>query len=75
MPFLPLARSAFLGSVSGCDGEADPAPEFADDFADWQSDARGMMVFTIPFEGRLDVLVKKQMASTARRHTENRVAA
>lgn len=65
IPFLPLTASALAASVTAPDGEADLPPEFADAFAQWQADPRGLAAFTVPFKGRLDRLIARQMAVLA----------
>lgn len=63
IPFLPMAASALAESVVARDGGADLPADFAPAFENWQSDPRGLSVFTVPFEGSLETLIAKQMAN------------
>ena len=62
IPFLPMLGSALAASVVAHDGEAELPASFPAAFENWQNDTRGMSVFTVPFEGRLDLLIARQMA-------------
>ena len=64
IPFLPMQVSALAASVVSRDGNADVPQDFAVAFENWQHDARGLSVFTVPFEGRLDALIARQMAQS-----------
>jgi hypothetical protein len=65
IPFLPLTASALEASVIGRDGESEVPTEFAQAFRSWSEDPRGLSVFTVPFDGRLDRLIARQMAEIA----------
>ncbi len=65
IPFLPMASSALRQTVTELDGEAGLPDEFGAAFSAWQSDERGLAAFTVPFEGRLDLLVARQMLEIA----------
>lgn len=61
--FIPMAEPAFLETVTELEGTATPPPEFAEELAAWQSDARGLTIFTVAFDGCLDRLLAHQAAS------------
>lgn len=61
IPFLPISASALAATVVARDGEAELPPDFAPAFLAWQDDPRGLSAFTVPFEGRLDLLIARQM--------------
>lgn len=65
VPFLPLSIEALAQSVEGGaiaeDGEV--AAGFLDALKAWQSDPRGLTVFNVPYDGSLDRLIARQMAS------------
>lgn len=65
VPFLPLTIEALADSVDGlvaaADGEV--AEGFLGALGAWQSDPRGLTVFNVPYEGSLDRLIARQMAS------------
>ncbi len=61
IPFLPFTEAAFAATVLACDGEDAPPPEFAPALEAWAKDARGLSMFTVPFEGNLDVMIARQM--------------
>ena len=42
---------------------AEPPSAFAAAFATWRDDPRGLSAFSVPFEGRLDLLIAHQMAA------------
>ncbi len=63
IPFLPMTASALAASVIAQDGTAEPPVAFAEAFKDWHDDPRGLLAFTVPFEGRLDHLIARQMAA------------
>jgi hypothetical protein len=63
IPFLPMSASALTASVTDKDGEGDVPPSFAAAFETWQDDPRVLSIFTVPFEGRLDSLIARQMAA------------
>ena len=63
IPFLPLTTDALVKTVVEADGEADVGPAFVDAYSAWRADGRGLSVFSVPFEGRLDHLIARQMAS------------
>ena len=62
VPFLPMTAGALAASVSVPDGEADLPADFAEAFTDWRDDPRGLVAFTVAFEGRLDLMIARQMA-------------
>ncbi len=64
IPFLPMSATALAASVATKDGDGAVPPGFDAAFASWQDDPRGLSVFTVPFEGRLDALIARQMAQT-----------
>jgi hypothetical protein len=70
IPFLPINEPAFRDSVVSLDGITGIDSAFAGAFADWQSDARGLSAFTVPFDGYLDRLIAAQMAALVRDETE-----
>lgn len=63
IPFVPMTRDAFEKTVIEQDGEADPPKEFSDALQGWSADARGLSIFTVPFEGYLDRMIALQMAA------------
>jgi hypothetical protein len=63
IPFLPLTEAAFAASVTAHDGEGVLPPDFAEAFELWSQDERGLAAFTVAFEGRLDLLIARQMAA------------
>lgn len=67
LPFLPMSASALAATVTDLEGEALLPGEFAAALAEWQGDPRGLAAFTVPFEGRLDVMVARQMVEIADR--------
>lgn len=62
IPFLPLTAGAVAASVVSRDGTGELPAGFASAFQTWREDDRGLAVFTVPFEGRLDHLIARQMA-------------
>ena len=62
IPFLPLTASALRQSVTTRDGEAALPTDFGEAFQIWHGDPRGLASFSVPFEGRLDLLIARQMA-------------
>ena len=67
IPFLPLTASALAASVVERDGEAPVPDDFGAALALWQDDERGLAAFTVEFEGRLDLMIARQMADIVRR--------
>jgi len=67
LPFLPMSASALAATVTGIEGEAALPAEFAVALSEWQEDPRGLAAFTVPFEGRLDLMVARQMVEIADR--------
>lgn len=65
IPFLPLSASAMVRTVLALDGMEAVPEGFAEAFAQWQADSRGLSAFTVPFDGRLDRLIALQMAEIA----------
>jgi hypothetical protein len=63
IPFLPMSAAALAETVVAPDGSRDLPAEFEAGLAHWQSDPRGLSVFTVPFEGFLDHLIARQMAA------------
>lgn len=63
IPFLPMTGSALAASVIAQDGTGEPPAAFTEAFKDWHDDSRGLIAFTVPFEGRLDHLIARQMAA------------
>lgn len=65
IPFLPLTIEALAGSVGELAGDADGAVAagFLAAFQAWQADPRGLSVFNVPYDGSLDRLIARQMAS------------
>lgn len=63
IPFLPLTCDALEKTVVERDGEAEVDASFIDAYSSWRGDDRGLSVFSVPFEGRLDQLIARQMAS------------
>lgn len=61
--FIPMTESAFRATITEPDGNAALPAEFSDELAAWQSDARGLTIFTVPFDGCLDRLLANQAAS------------
>ncbi len=61
--FIPMAETAFRATITNLEGTATPPPEFSDELAVWQSDVRGLTVFTVAFDGCLDRLLAHQAAS------------
>ncbi len=61
--FIPMAEPAFRATITTLDGAAVPPPEFSDELAHWQSDERGLTIFTVAFDGCLDRLLAHQAAS------------
>jgi hypothetical protein len=63
IPFLPLTTAALEQTVLELDGEGEVDGAFIDAYAAWRADERGLSAFSIPFEGFLDQLIARQMAS------------
>jgi hypothetical protein len=62
IPFLPMTQAAVAASVTVRDGEAALPDAFQRLFEAWRQDPRGLTYFTVPFEGRLDHMIARQMA-------------
>lgn len=62
IPFIPLSEQAFRASIAGPDGTAPVSAHFRKGYDDWKVDARGFSYFTVPFEGFLDRLIRRQLA-------------
>jgi protocatechuate 3,4-dioxygenase beta subunit len=58
---LPMTLTAVAGTVTARDGDGVPMDGFTEAFERWQADERGFGCFTVPFEGRLDVMIARQM--------------
>jgi hypothetical protein len=67
IPFLPMTAGALQQTVIEQDGLGDLPPGFAPAFREWQDDPRGLAAFTVPFEGRLDHLIAREMAAIVKR--------
>lgn len=63
IPFLPMAQSALADSVEARDGHGDVPAGFQSAFDHWLNDPKGLTMFTVPFEGWLETLIARQMAS------------
>lgn len=63
IPFLPMTCTALAETVVAPDGTGDVPPAFATAFQEWRDDPRGLVAFTVAFDGRLDRLIARQMAS------------
>ncbi len=63
IPFVPLSESAFVETVVAPDGDGDPDDGFAEALSAWAADPRGLTLFTVPYDGLLDVLIARQMAA------------
>lgn len=63
IPFVPMSEEAFQATVAEPDGEAEPPSGFSEALRAWSEDARGLSVFTVPFEGFLDRMIALQMAA------------
>ncbi len=61
IPFLPMTEAAFAASVVAPDGVGEPLEGFAQALRVWSEDERGLSMFTVPFDGRLDLLIARQM--------------
>jgi len=61
--FIPMAEAAFRTTITNLDGTATLPTEFSDELTAWQSDERGLTVFTVPFDGCLDRLLAHQAAA------------
>jgi hypothetical protein len=62
---LPLTLAALAATVTDYAGEALPPAGFANAFAAWHDDDRGVTFFTVPFDGHLDRLIARQMSAIA----------
>lgn len=62
IPFLPFADTAFAATVLDYDGQDAPPEAFAPAFDAWARDERGLSMFTVPFEGGLELMIARQMA-------------
>jgi hypothetical protein len=65
IPFLPMWGEALAASVVACEGAGELPPEFAPALDAWSRDERGLAAFSVPFEGRLDLLIARQMQEIA----------
>ncbi len=63
IPFLPMSEEALRDTVVAPDGGGAVDDGFATALAEWQTDARGLSCFTVPFEGFLDRMIALQMAA------------
>jgi hypothetical protein len=61
IPFLPLTEAALAASVTTCEGDAHLPADFGEAFEIWHGDPRGLTSFSVPFEGRLDLMIARQM--------------
>ncbi|MEZ5852613.1 MAG: hypothetical protein R3D68_18430 [Hyphomicrobiaceae bacterium] len=62
IPFLPMTGEALAATVCDLAGTAEVPATFQELFAAWRDDPRGLSYFTVPFEGRLDLMIARQMA-------------
>ena len=65
IPFLPLTAGAMRATVVAHDGEGALPEDFGRAFSQWHEDPRGLAAFTVAFDGRLDLLIARQMAEIA----------
>lgn len=65
IPFLAFSEEAFRATVTSRDDDclASLPDEFAAALDAWQNDPEGLACFTVPFDGRLDLLIARQMAA------------
>lgn len=66
IPFLAMTEAAFRATVTELAEDTEPcalADGFAAALADWQADPRGHTCFTVPFDGRMDHMIARQMAA------------
>lgn len=63
IPFIPMSVAAFHETVGDLVGQDDPPDSFSQGLQAWSEDARGLSVFTVPFEGFLDRMIARQMAA------------
>lgn len=63
IPFLPLTAAAMAASVTARDGEGELPADFGEALELWQDDRRGLAAFTVAFEGRLDLMIARQMTA------------
>ena len=72
IPFLPLTAGAMRSSVVARDGEGVLPLGFGAAFEVWQGDPRGLAAFTVAFEGRLDLMIARQMVEIVGQRPANR---
>ena len=60
--FLPLTLEAFEKTIVAQDGYATLPAAFKSSLETWRNDPRGLTYFTVPFEGRLEQMIARQMA-------------
>jgi hypothetical protein len=65
VPFLPMWGEALAASVVACEGQGELPSGFAPALDAWSRDERGLAAFSVPFEGRLDLLIARQMQEIA----------
>lgn len=63
IPFIPISETAFQQSVTAYTGDSAVPQEFQQPFEEWQRDPKGLSVFTVRFEGKLDRMIAMQMAA------------
>lgn len=63
IPFLPISAAALNATLVAPDGEGRVPDAFAAALAEWSADAKGLSVFTVPFDGYLDRMIARQMAA------------
>lgn len=63
IPFIPMSEDAFQATVGELVGQADPPDSFSQGLQVWSEDARGLSIFTVPFEGFIDRMIALQMAA------------
>lgn len=64
IPFLPIVTQAFWATALTRDGEAKLPPTFPRHFRRWKDNPRGLMAFTVPFDGFLDQMFELQTVRT-----------
>lgn len=62
IPFIPLTEAAFAGTITEPDGNGPVSEHFRAAYDAWKVDGRGLSYFTVPFEGFLDRLIRRQLA-------------
>jgi hypothetical protein len=65
IPFIPMWSEALSASVINCEGHGELPGAFAPALDSWSRDERGLAAFSVPFEGRLDLMIARQMQEIA----------